>query len=80
MGDPIFDFDGIEEGAGAGSVLEGGAKDPNVGKEYLFDGEGDQEDFKAWRKWVEAKIAMNPRAPKSTIGPMIYSLLRGEAR
>ena len=80
MGEPTFNFDGLDDGAVTGSVLEGGAKGPNIGKEYLLDGEGDQEDFKAWRKWVEAKIAMNPRAPRSTIGPMIYSLLRGEAR
>ena len=76
----MFDWESMgDTEAGAGSVQDGGTSNPNPGKEYLFDGE-DETDYPAFKKWVEAKIAMNPKAPKTTIGPMIYSLLRGEAR
>jgi hypothetical protein len=59
----------------------GGGGTAGAWKRFSGKGNNAGADYKTWRRWVTAKIAVEVRRglPKEAVGPMVYTLLDDEA-
>jgi hypothetical protein len=62
----------MSEGAGTGG---------SAWKRFSGHGNTAASDYKVWKRWMKAKIAVETRRglPREAVGPMVFTLLDGEA-